>query len=166
MEAIFKRRSVREYLDKEISDEQINEILHAGMSAPSAGNEQPWHFLVIKDKQKLAELTQLSPYSKMLNTASAAILVCGDLDRQKHEGYWMIDCAAATENMLIEITHLQLGAVWLGVYPRTERMKFLKDYFHLPQNVEAFALLSIGYPTESYNPINRFASERIHFEKW
>jgi nitroreductase len=166
MEAIFKRRSVREYLNKDVTDEQIQKILHAGMSAPSAGNEQPWHFVVIKNKQKLEELTQLSPYAKMLNAANLAILVCGDLNRQKHEGYWMIDCAAATENMLLEITHLQLGAVWLGVYPRIERMKYLKEFFNLPANVEAFSMLSIGYPINSEAIINRFDASRVHLENW
>jgi len=166
MKEILSRRSVREYTDKEISTEQINAILHAGMSAPSAGNQQPWHFIVLKDKKKLEELTELSPYAKMLKNANAAILVCGDLKRQKHEGYWMIDCAAATENMLLEITHLELGAVWLGVYPRLERMAFLKKYFNLPETVEAFALLSIGYPTTTAEELNRFDAERVHFEKW
>jgi nitroreductase len=166
MDAIFKRRSILEYIEKEVNEEQIAAILHAGMSAPSAGNEQPWHFLVIKNRQKLQELMGLSPYAKMLDKASVAILVCGDLEKQKHEGYWMIDCAAATENMLLEVTHLQLGAVWLGVYPRVERMKFLRDYFSLPNHIEAFSLISIGYPTKEYDSINRYNPERVHWEKW
>lgn len=166
MEAIYKRRSVREYLEKEITEEQIHEILHAGMSAPSAGNQKPWHFIVIKNKKKLQELTKLSPYAKMLATADTAILVCADLSKQKHEGYWMIDCAAATENMLIEISHLNLGAVWLGVYPRPDRMVFLKEYFKLPETVEAFAVLSIGNSTKEDGQINRYNEEVVHFENW
>ena len=166
MNAIFKRRSVREYLDKEVEDDKINDILRAGMCAPSAGNQQPWHFIVVRDKAKLEELSALSPYSKMLAGASAGIVICGDKTKEKHENYWMLDCSAATENMLIEISYLELGGVWLGVYPREDRIKFLTDYFKLPENVIPFAMLAVGYPKSEVALADRYKEERVHYDTW
>lgn len=166
MNAIFKRRSIRQYTDKEVSDQQIQEILHAGMSAPSAGNQQPWHFVVIKNKQNLAQLAQVSPYSKMLDRAAFAIVVCGDINRQKYEGYWVQDCAAATQNMLLQITDMELGGVWLGVHPRPNREQFVRQMFDLPQNINPFAIISAGYPAETKTLADRYKPARVHFEKW
>ena len=166
MEAIFKRRSIRLYADKEVGDGAIEKILQAAMAAPSAGNVQPWHFIVIKDKETLKKLADFSPYSKMLKTASLAIVVCGDLNLEKHKGYWVQDCSAATENMLIEIAELDLGAVWLGVYPVEERTEYVKKQFKLPDNIIPFSVVSIGYPAQELKSANRYNRQRIHLEKW
>ena len=96
------------------------------MAAPSAGNQQPWHFIVIDDREILSEIPKFHPYSKMLNEASCAIVVCGDVTLQRFEGYWVQDCSAATQNMLLMATELGLGSVWLGAYPREERVEALK----------------------------------------
>ena len=101
MEAIFTRRSVRKYSKKKISDKIIFKLLNAGVSAPSAGNEQPWQFVIIYKRDILDKIMEFHPYSNMLEEAQLAILVCGDLELETHKGYWMIDCSAATQNILI-----------------------------------------------------------------
>ena len=132
MKEILERRSIRKYTGKPVSDELIEKLLRAAMAAPSAGNQQPWEFVVIKDRNTMDAVTEIHPYSLMLKEAAFAIVVCADLEKEKHQGYWPQDCAAATENILIEAQYLGLGAVWLGVYPREDRVEGVKKLLNLP----------------------------------
>ena len=166
MNAIFKRRSIRKYTSEPVSEEQIEKILRAGMAAPSAGNQQPWHFIVIDDREILSEIPKCHPYSKMLNEASCAIVVCGDVTLQRFEGYWVQDCSAATQNMLLMATELGLGSVWLGVYPREERVEALKTLLKIPEHVIPLSIISLGYPAEEKEPNNRFDETRVHRNTW
>lgn len=166
MEAILNRRSIRKYTNDPVSDDDIKKLLEAGMSAPSAGNEQPWHFIVIKDKNIMDGIMKVHPYSQMLKEASAAIIVCGDIDAQKYEGFWIEDCSAATENILIEVVELGLGAVWCGIYPHEDRTEGIKKLLNLPSNIIPLSLIPIGYPAESKDPSNRFDQSRIHYNRW
>ncbi|MDD4802348.1 MAG: nitroreductase family protein [Syntrophomonas sp.] len=167
MEAIFNRRSIRKYTDQDVSEEQIRILLKAAMSAPSAGNEQPWHFIVIRDRHIMEEITKYHPHSDMLKKAAAAIVVCADRNIDKFGvGYWVLDCAAATENILIAVSTMGLGAVWLGVYPREERCAKLRELFRMPENMTPFAIVSLGHPAEQKAPSNRFKEERIHNNTW
>lgn len=166
MNAIFNRRSIRKYTDKKISDELIEQILRAAMAAPSAGNEQPWHFIIIDDRDVLNEIPKFHPYAQMLREASCAIVVCGDLDLERYKGYWVQDCSAAMENMLIMAQDLGLGAVWLGVYPMEDRVKALKELLDLPESVMPLSIMSIGYPAETKEPVDRFDPSRIHKNRW
>lgn len=166
MNAIFKRRSIRKYTSKPVSDVHIEKILRAGMAAPSAGNQQPWHFIVIDDKKILNEIPKFHPYSNMLKEASCAIVVCGDVTLQRFEGYWVQDCSAATQNMLLMATELGLGSVWLGVYPRKERVEALKDLLKIPENVIPLCIISIGFPAEEKEPNDRFDKTRVHKNVW
>jgi len=166
MDEIFKRRSVRRFAQKEVSDTQIQKILEAGMSAPSAGNEQPWHFVVIKDRKTLDELSEASPYARTLKGAPAGILVLGDLSLERHKGYWVQDCSACVENMLLEAVALGLGAVWLGIYPLEERIGYIKQQFGLPEQVVPFAIVPVGYPLDETVPSKRYNASRVHYESW
>lgn len=166
MKEIFERRSIRKYTGKDVSDESIKELLKAAMSAPSAGNQQPWDFIVVKDRTVLNEIPKVHPYAQMLKEAPVAIIVCGVLEREKHVGYWMQDCAAAIENILIEAQFLGLGSVWLGVYPREDRVDGLKKLFEIPENVIPLAVISIGYPAESKEASQRYDEKKIHLNKW
>lgn len=166
MESIFNRRSIRKYTDKLVSEELIEKVLRAAMAAPSAGNEQPWHFIVINNKNIMEDITNVHPYSQMLKQASHAIVVCGDLSLQKYDGYWVQDCSAAMQNMLIMAEELGLGAVWLGVYPSEDRVESIKELLNIPQNVIPLSIMSLGYPAETKEPSNRFNPSRIHKEKW
>lgn len=166
MKEILERRSIRKYLKSPVSDSQIEKLLKAAMAAPSAGNQQPWEFIVVKDRTILADITKVHPYSQMLKEAALAIVVCADLNKEKHQGYWIQDCSAATENILIEAQYLGLGAVWLGVYPREDRVKGLKKLLNLPENIISLSIISIGHPAEKKEPSNRYDSSRIHINKW
>lgn len=166
MEAILSRRSIRKYTNEDVSDEIVKELLEAAMSAPSAGNEQPWHFVVIRDRKILNEIPNIHPYSGMLREAPLAILVCGDESLQKYKGYWVQDCSAATENLLIAINAKGLGGVWLGVYPVEDRVNGIRKLLDMPNNVIPFSLISIGHPAEQKPPANRYNSSRIHYDRW
>jgi nitroreductase len=166
MDAILSRRSIRKYTTQPVSDEMIGELLEAAMSAPSAGNEQPWHFIVISERQILNEIPKFHPYSQMLRDAPVAILVCGDERLQKYEGYWVQDCSAATENILIAVQARGLGAVWLGVYPIEDRVIGLRKLLDIPEQVIPFALISIGHPAEQKPRSDRYDAARVHHNHW
>jgi len=166
MKSILTRRSIRKYTDQPVSDDLIKQILEAAMAAPSAGNEQPWQFIVINDRKILDEIPAIHPYAAMIKEAPMAILVCGDLSKEKYPGYWPVDCAAATENLLIAVNALGLGAVWCGVYPREERMAGMKKLFAIPDGIMPFALIPLGHPAEQKPPADRFDPSRIHHNNW
>ena len=165
-DAILSRRSIRNYTEQPVSDELTNELLKAAMSAPSAGNEQPWHFVIINQREILDEIPKLHPYSQMLKQAPLAILVCGDATLEKYKGYWVQDCSAATENILLAAQAKGLGAVWLGVYPLEDRIAGLRKLLNIPDHVTPLALVSIGYPAEQKPRSNRFDASRIHNNGW
>jgi nitroreductase len=166
MEEIFKRRSIRKYKDKEVADEKIEKLLKAAAAAPSAGNEQPWHFVVIRDPDKLNHLAEVHPYAKMLKEAPLAIAVCADLDKQRHKGFWVQDCAAATQNILLEAVSLDLGAVWIGAYPNEKREKAVSESLEVPENIKTVSLISLGYPDEKKGKTDRLNDEIVHYDKW
>ena len=166
IEAIMTRRSIRKYTDRGIPGEIVEKLLRAGMAAPSAGNQQPWHFVIIDDRKVLDQIPTFHRYSKMLLEAPLAILVCGDLSRELHEGYWIQDCSAATENILLAAHALGLGAVWLGIHPREERKKGIIELMNLPDSIQPLSLISIGYPAERKPPSDRYLQDRVHKNQW
>ena len=137
IEAIHSRRSIRKYEDRPVSPESVQKLLASAMQAPSARNQQPWQFVVIDDRRLLGQIGQMNPNAQMAQRAPLAILICGDLRQEKSEGYWVVDCAAAAQNMLLAAHALGLGAVWTGVYPREERMAGLTGIIHKIGNQRA-----------------------------
>ena len=166
LDGIFTRRSIRKYTKEEISSEHIEVILKAGMYAPSASNQQPWHFIVISDRKLLDTIKDVHPYAKMLVEAQLAILVCGDINLELSKDYWVVDCSASTQNMLLAAHGLGLGAVWLGIHPREERKNEIRKIFNLPENIQPASLISIGYPDENKEMPDRYKPERIHYNAW
>jgi len=164
--AIFERRSIRKYTSQAVSSEQIKTLLTAAMSAPSAGNEQPWEFVVITERELLDSIPEIHPYSHMLKEASVAILVCGNLQRERHSGFWVQDCSAAAENLLIAVQEMELGAVWLGIYPETDRVEKFRAKFGLPKEVVPLCLIPIGVPAESKTTHDRYKDDRVHRNQW
>ena len=166
MDAILTRRSVRTYKDKKISDEIVDSLIEAGISAPSAGNQQPWHFIILDDRNLIDKIPDFHPYSNMLPNAQIAIIVCGDLDIETNKGFWIQDCSAATENILIAARAKGLGSCWLGLYPREDRVKGIRNMLKIPESIIPLSLISLGYPAIQQDKVNRYNSARIHKNKW
>ena len=168
MEGLLTRRSVRKFdTSKQISKETIKELIKAAQYAPSAHNTQPWEFLVVDDEEKLNRIMQIHSYCSFLKDAGTAIVVCGNLNDQMADNYWIGDCAAATENILLAAHAKGLGTCWCGVYPTEQRMKEFSALLNLPPHVRPFSLVVIGYP-ESVppQPQDRFKPAKIHHNAW
>ena len=169
LEAIQTRRSVRKYEKREINDEIVQKLLSAAMSAPSAANQQPWEFIVIKDRDMLDAIPAFSPFAKMAAHATLGILICGDTRNLIAPGFWVQDCSAATQNILIAAHALGLGAVWTGVYPMDlmdGRVTGFVKHCQLPEGVVPVAFVVLGYPAETPSKQNRFNPYRIHANVW
>jgi nitroreductase len=166
LEAIKSRRSVRVFRNDPVSRDTLRELVAAGMQAPSAGNQQPWQFVVVDDRRVIMRVPEFHPYAQMSETAPAAILVCGDMTLEQRKGYWVQDCAAATQNILLAAHAMGLGAVWTGVYPREERVAGAKKLFGLPDHVIPLSLIFVGYPAEFPPVENRFREDRVHWNGW
>jgi len=166
LDTIFTRRSIRLYTDKSISPDTIELLLKAGMQAPSAGNQQAWQFMVITDRARLNALAEVLPYGKMLTTAPLSIVVCGDLDREKSKGFWVQDCSAVTQNILLAAHDQGLGAVWLGVYPREERVRDVQNVLGIPERVVPLCAIAVGFPAEQKPRTDRFDASRVHYNTW
>ena len=166
LELLMTRRSVRRYTDEPVSDDQVEAILRAAMAAPSAGNEQPWHFVVVRDDQVMDAIMDVHPYAGMLTEAPVCIAVLADMSLEKYEGMWLQDCSAATQNILLAAHALGLGAVWLGVHPVQSRQEGIKRILGLPEGVECLSLVALGHPAEQPGPADRYDESRVHAEKW
>jgi len=166
MEAILSRRSIRRFTKQAIPPHLIEDLLKAGMSAPSAGNEQPWQFVVIDERKILDEITTFHPYADMLRAAPLAILVCGDLKLEVHKGFWVQDCSAATQNILIAAHAKGLGAVWLAFHPREERCEGIKNLLDIPEHIIPLALVAIGFPGEKKPLAERYSNAKVHHNRW
>ncbi|HHV12739.1 MAG TPA: nitroreductase family protein [Clostridiales bacterium] len=162
MNAIFQRVSVRSYQDRAVEGEKIELILRAAMAAPSAGNQQPWEFYVVRTKEVLGQLSQCSPYAGCTKAAPIAIVPCYRTEGLKFYDYTDIDLSAATQNILLEAVELGLGAVWLGVAPVKDRMEAVSQILGLPEDLHPFAIIPLGYPTKDYTQQGRFDASRIH----
>jgi nitroreductase len=168
LEFIFGRRSIRVFAPGEISDATVTQLLQAAMAAPSAVARDPWRFVVIRDRRTLAALAAALPNGGMLAAAALGIVVCGDLDaaHDRQPGYLLQDCSAAIENLLLGAHALGLGACWLGVYPREERIRKLREILSLPTPVIPVAGIALGHPAEQKEPRTRFNRDYVHWEKW
>lgn len=166
MEAILSRRSIRKYTSDPVDDETVAKLLEAAMAAPTAANQQSWRFVVIKDRALLEKIPDVHPYSSMTPGAAVVIAVCGETEDTKHPGYWVQDCAAATQNLLLAAHALGLGAVWLGVHPREERSEGIRALLGLPKHVAPLSLVAIGHPAEAKPPAGRFDPAKVHLERW
>ena len=169
IEAIMTRASVRAFLDKSVPDETVELLLKAAMAAPSAKNQQPWAFIVIKNRELLEKLGASLPNAKMTATAPVAVAICGVLDKAlpgEASGYWIQDAAAATENFLLAAHSIGLGAVWTGIHPISERIEILKDALRLPEGVEPFCLIPFGWPAAPAELKDKWNPAAVHQDTW
>jgi nitroreductase len=163
---VLARRSIRKYTRDPVDDERVERLLRAAMAAPSAGNQQPWQFIVVGDRAVLDAVPEVHPYASMITQAPLAIVICGDRRVSRWPQYWDQDCAAATENLLIAAQQLGLGAVWLGVHPLAERVEGVRRLLGIPEEVVPFAIVPIGWPAERKQPADRFDASRVHIDHW
>jgi len=168
LQFIFNRRSVRAYENRPIPDETLTDLLEAAMAAPSAVAKDPWRFIAVTDRETLERMADVLKHGQMLRTAGAGILVCGDIAsaHDQLESYMLQDCSAAVENILLAATALGLGACWLGVHPREERMRALAELFALPGGIVPVAGISLGWPERPPAPRTRYNTAFVHWNRW
>ena len=169
IEIIMARKSVRSYTSRPVEKEKVDIMLKAAMAAPSAVNKQPWAFIVIDDRDVLNKLAEVLPYAKMTAEAPMAIVVCGDLSKALNgetDRYWMLDCSAASENLLLAAESMGLGAVWTAVYPENDRIAKVRSVLSLPDHIIPFNLIPVGYPQHREESKDKFKTENIHYNKW
>ncbi|MBN1410575.1 MAG: nitroreductase family protein [Spirochaetales bacterium] len=163
LDFIFKRRSIRAYKDTPLSEKDIKSLLEAGMASANASNRKPWHFVVVDDRAVLNELADTHPYGGMLRNAALAIAVCGDT---AISDWWVQDCSASTENILLAATALGLGAVWIGCHNRIEREDAVRKVLKIPATVGVLSLISIGYPDETKRARTQYSEKKVHRNNW
>lgn len=166
IKSIRERASIRSFNNKEISDLVLDTILDAGLCAPSATNKRPFHFVVTRSKEKMVQITENNAYSKMLKSAAACIIVCGDKIVQGIPEWLIEDCSAATQNMLLAIHSLGLGGVWCGVKQSSDFYKDIVREFQLPEHIRPISLITFGYTDEKKVQANRYEINKIHMEEW
>ncbi len=171
MENIMTRSSVRSYTEQKIEDSKIETLLKAGMAAPTAGNKQPWEFVVVTDRETLDIIPTFGISAKMIAGSQTAIVVCGDISKcmpGAMSEYWIQDCSAATENILLAAHAMGLGAVWCGAYPNndSDRVGKLKELLNLPESVYPLCVIVLGYPDKEPTPKDKWAPEKVHYNKF
>jgi len=165
-EGIKTRRSIRKYSDEKVGKEVVTQMLEAAMVAPSAMNKQPWEFILFHDAEKYQRIVDVHPGGKMLLGAAGAVLVCCDMEKVHDPGYMPIDGSAATMNILLAAHGLGLGACWIGIHPRENRIGLMNELFNLPDHIHPFALISYGYPGEEKAVPERFDEKKVHWDEW
>ena len=169
IQLIMTRTSIRAFQDKPVSDETVEVLLKAAMAAPSAKNSQPWAFVVVRERALLEKLGNSLPNARMTATAPVAVVICGVLDKAlpgEAREYWIQDAAAATENFLLAVHALGLGAVWTGVHPISERIRIIREALHLPEGVEPFCLIPFGYPAVPASVKDKWDPSVVHQDVW
>ena len=180
IDVIMSRTSIRSFTGDPVSREQLETILKAGMAAPSAINIQPWRFVVLTDKEKIANTFGNNPRgADMFTTAGAVIVVCGETSRMakpfgqpdspetpQPNMFWFEDCSAAAENILLAAKAIGLGAVWTAGYPAEDRTAPVSNALGLPENIVPLCIIPIGVPAEAPEPKDKWNPQNIHWEKW
>ena len=167
LELIYKRRSIRIFDRKPVEKEKLEELLKAAMAAPSASNGQPWEFVVVTDPEKLEKLQSKLKYGKY--NAPAAIAVLANLSIAKKESsfrFWVQDCSAATQNILLAATGLGLGSVWIGCYPKEDVTSTLHDIMEIPENINILSMIYVGYPAEEKEARTQYEEQRVHWQRY
>lgn len=165
MSLLQRRNSIRTYVDKPVEESKVKELLKSAMQSPSAKNQQPWEFIVVNDHATLQKMSEASKGSWPLKEAPLAIVtIMKPTDKSPH--YADQDMSAATQNILLEATNQNLGAVWIGCYPLVERTSLIKEVLQIPSPYEPFSVIAIGYPSEERAITPRFDEERVHYNGW
>lgn len=170
IECIMTRASVRNYKPEPVNDSIVTTVLKTGMAAPTAANQQAWHFVVVTDQALKDSITDAFQWTKMVRGCAFAVVVCGDMTRlfdgdRENGGFWVQDCSAASENMLLAAHALGLGGVWCGIYPEEDRMARLSEILGLPSNLRPLNILSFGYPADPVAPKDKWDPEKVSYRR-
>ncbi|MBQ4399232.1 MAG: nitroreductase family protein [Bacteroidales bacterium] len=166
IETIMTRTSIRSFTDRAVSADTVEMLLRAGMAAPTAVNLQPWHFVVVNDRAKIDELGGNGRQSQMWHESPLVIVVCGNMEKAMEgvgQAFWVQDCSAATENILLAAHALGLGAVWTGCYPIEERVANISQVLGLPEHIVPLCAIVMGYPNESPQPKDKWKPENVSY---
>lgn len=163
IENILARKSVRKYLPKPVEEEKVQQLLKAGMAAPSGKDTRPWELVVVTDRAMLDAMAAALPYAKMLKEAPMAIVVCGDTTKSS---YWYLDCSAVTQNILLAAEALGLGAVWTATYPYEDRMAVVRQQVAHPDHIQSLCVIPVGYPAMPHSPKDKWDETKVHTNQW
>ena len=166
IETIMTRTSIRSFTDRAVSADTVEMLLRAGMAAPTAVNLQPWHFVVVNDRAKIDELGGNGRQSQMWHESPLVIVVCGNMEKAMEgvgQAFWVQDCSAATENILLAAHALGLGAVWTGCYPIEERVANISHVLGLPEHIVPLCAIVMGYPNENPQPKDKWKPENVSY---
>lgn len=166
---IMTRTSVRSYTDKEVSEETLDTLMKAAMAAPTAGNKQPWRFVIINDRTLLDSIGQNFNTMTMASKAAVAVVMCGDVTATfdgEGRDFWVQDVSAASENLLLAAHAVGLGAVWCGIYPQSTRVKQFSEMLNLPEYIIPMACICIGYPDGEMTPKDKWHPDYIKYNTW
>jgi nitroreductase len=167
LENIHSRKSVRKYVaDRPVSKDDLLTLVKAGMAAPTAKNAQPWAFVLLSERSTLDKLADGLIYAKMLKAAPAAIVVCGNLEKDASGELWPLDCSTAAQNILLAAEAMGLGAVWTAAYPYKDRTAAVVKALELPPHIVPLCVIPVGYPTGAETPKNKWKEENLRWEKW
>lgn len=166
LEVIFTRRSIRKFTGEPVAPEAIKTLLEAAMSAPTAAGVQPWRFIVVTDRAMLDAIPEVHPAASMVREAPLAILVCGDTTSETYGSYWVQDCSAAMQNLLLAARALELGSCWCGIHSRPQREEGIRKLFKLPPEISPLGLAVIGHPAAPFTTKDRYDETKIRQNVW
>ncbi len=166
IQAIMTRRSVRAFTSEPVTDDELELVLRAGMAAPSASNERPWRFVTVREPESLSRLSHATPFARPVKGASAAIVVCTDRLQLRYPGFWVIDCSAAIENLLLAAHAVGLGGVWIGVHPIAPFVSMVRRIIGAPRHVVPHSIVALGHPEQTPAPVDRYEPAWVHEEQW
>ena len=166
LDAILKRRSIRRFMADPVSAKHRKELVRAALQAPSAADARPWHLVEIDDRAILTALADAMPHCDMLREAVYGLLICGDPALEKIPGFWVQDCSAATQNVLLAVTGLGLGGVWVGLHPVEERVRAVRAALAIPEALVPLSLVAVGQPAEDPGIEDRYDAAKLHRNRW
>ncbi len=166
IQGIISRRTIRKFDGRDISEDVMEDLLKAGMAAPTAFDARPWHFVAIQNRAMMSSLAAAMPGCEMCAQTASAVLVCADASTEKLPGIWVQDCSACSQNIQLAAHAHSLGAVWLAIYLVEERVQAVRSLLSIPMAITPFALIAVGYPAESGAMVDRFLHDRIHRDRW
>jgi nitroreductase len=164
LDLLYTRRTVQEFTDEPVSDEEIEGILKAAMAAPSMEDLRPWHFVVVRKRKMLDKLADVHKYAYMLKEAPLAIVVCGD--QKTSERHWVEDTSVATQNLLLAARALGLGAVWISLYPKKKHQKAVRELLEIPDRMGVLCVVAVGCPADKSKTPSHYDEARVHQEEW